>query len=97
MATLGPKLKHFIEPWLGLDELEMGGTTLSQPCSLLELPSNLWPPFVGSVSSYSGIWVHHQEGLKQRLNLLQRAIHDTYREAREGLAYWKQDQCTSPM
>jgi hypothetical protein len=36
--------------------------------------------------------VHHQEGLKQRLNPLQRAIHDTYREAREGLAYWKQDQ-----
>ena len=49
--------------------------------------------FVGSVLFLVfGLWVHHQEGLKQRLNPLQRAIHDTYREAREGLAYWKQDQ-----
>ncbi len=49
--------------------------------------------FLGSVLFLAfGLWVHHQEGLKQRLNPLQRAIHDTYREAREGLAYWKQDQ-----
>ena len=63
--------KHFIEPWLGLDELEIGGTTLSQPC-LAEPHQNYSCSFVGSVLFLVfGLWVHHQR-LKQRLNPFQR-------------------------